>query len=307
MNWTHVSFDWNHARAFLATVEEGTLSAAARALGVTQPTLGRQVAALEEELGVTLFERVGRGLDPTPTGRSLAAHVAAMRDAAARVSLSAAGQIQTIDGRIAITASAIYSAHSLPPILAALRERAPNLRVDVVADDALRDIQRREADIAIRHVRPEAPDLIARKLLDAKGQFVASDIYLDRRGTPSTLADLASHDFIAYGSPKLFTDFLRPRGVPVTEDHFRITSEDSLVGFELVKQGFGISVLDSALIARTPGLRPLLADKLEFDFPVWLTTHKELHTSRKIRLVFDLMAELIPTTLNAYRNGGLNA
>lgn len=299
MNWTSVAFDWNHARAFLATVEEGSLSAAARVLGVAQPTVGRQINALEAELRVALIEHVGRGVIPTETGRGLAAHIGAMRDAAEKVSLGAAGHTQAIDGHVALTASAIYSAHILPPILEALRAQAPKLRIDVVADDALRNIQRREADIAIRHIRPDVPDLIARKLMDATGQFVASDAYLDRRGMPQVRADLAHHDFVAYGDPKRFTEVLQARGFPVTEDQFRITSENSLVGFELVRQGFGISLMDAGLISRTPGLRALLADEAVFDFPVWLTTHRELHTSRRIRLVFDLMAELLPATLQA--------
>ncbi|MCJ7598755.1 MAG: LysR family transcriptional regulator, partial [Methyloceanibacter sp.] len=146
MNWRSVAFDWNQARAFLATVEEGSLSAAARALGMTQPTLGRQVAALEQELGVVLFERVGRGLTLTPNGLELVDHVRAMRDAASQVSLTASGQSQTIEGSVCISASEAVAAYQLPPILAKLRDIAPGIEVEVVASTAVSDLRRREAD-----------------------------------------------------------------------------------------------------------------------------------------------------------------
>src|SRR5512137_529250 len=112
------SFDWTLARAFLATAEAGSLSAAARLAGQTQPTLGRQVAALERALGIALFERVGRGLALTPSGREVLEHVRAMGEAAGRVALVASGRSQAVAGPIRITASEVYAAHLLPSILA---------------------------------------------------------------------------------------------------------------------------------------------------------------------------------------------
>lgn len=294
MNWQAVTFDWNHARAFLATAEEGSLSAAARVLGQTQPTVGRQVAALEEELEIRLFERVGRGLELTEAGRGLMAHVAAMRDAAQRVNLSAVGQSNTVEGRVAITASAIFSGYHLPPILAELQRQAPKLSIEVIADDALRNIQRREADIAIRHVRPEAPELIARKVLDASAHFIAASSYIQRRGQPAGFREFKEHDFVAYGDPQDFIAYLKPLGIDLGPENFRLSSEDSMVGWEFVKAGLGISVMDDVLVDATPGIERLLPGSDPFEFPIWLTTHRELHTSRKIRLVFDLLAELIP-------------
>ncbi|MEM8591127.1 MAG: LysR family transcriptional regulator [Pseudomonadota bacterium] len=295
MNWSAVSFDWNQARTFLATAEEGSLSAAARALGQTQPTLGRQVAALEEELGIRLFERVGRGLQLTDAGRSLKNHVAAMRDAAQRVNLAATGHSETVEGRVGVTASAIFSAYHMPAILAELQHRAPKLRIDLIADDALRDIQRREADIAIRHVRPEAPELITRKIAEAEATFVATESYLARRGTPECFDDFRHHDFIAFGDPQEFIQYTDPLGIPLKPENFRLASENSTVGWELVKSGLGISIMDCTVIARSSGMVPILEDK-PFRFPIWLTTHRELQTSRKIRLVFDLLAEMIQLT-----------
>ena len=294
MNWTAISFDWNHARAFLATAEEGSLSAAARALGLTQPTLGRQVSALEDELGVLLFERVGRGLVLTPAGQSLRAHVSKMRDAAEQVSLVATGQSEAIEGTVAVTASDIFSAYLLPPLLQELRTIAPKLRLDVVAANDLRDLQRREADIAIRHVRPQAPELIARKIATGSASFVAATSYLERRGHPKSLSDLKSHDFIAFGDPAQSIEFLKAIGLPLSPNDFPTGSANGIVAWHMVREGLGVTIMDDILISRTPEVEPLLPDLAPVQFPIWLTTHRELHTSAKIRLVFDMLAERIP-------------
>ena len=158
MNWDDIAFDWNRVRAFLATAEEGSLSAAARALHQTQPTLSRQVTGLEQSLGVTLFERGHRQARLTVAGLELLEHVRAMAEAANRVSLAASGQSQAIEGRVCITATELLAAHHLPRMLRKLREQAPGIVVEVVASDELRDLIRREADIAIRHAQPTQPE-----------------------------------------------------------------------------------------------------------------------------------------------------
>lgn len=290
MNWQAVSFDWNQVRAFLATAQEGSFSAAARALGQTQPTLGRQVAALEENLGVTLLERIGRGIALTPSGLELLEHVRAMGDAASRVSLTASGQSQAIEGRVRITASDIMAAYILPPVLAELRERAPNLEIDVVAANEIRDIQRREADIAVRHVRPEQPELIARLVQNATGHFYAATTYLDRRGRPETLAELSAHDFISFGDPDRMIGYLKPFGITLTRQNFLLGSESGLVAWALVRQGLGIGVMSTEVGAMAEGVEKVVPTMEPFVFPVWLTTHRELHTSRRIRIVFDHLA-----------------
>ena len=148
MDWRAVKFDWNKARAFLVTAEEGSLSAAARALGMAQPTLGRQVDGLEQELGVVLFERVGRGLTLTPSGMELLEHVRKMGEAAGRVSLAALGQNQALESSISISASETYAAVLLPPIIAKLRIEEPGIHVEIVVSNRASDLLRREADIA---------------------------------------------------------------------------------------------------------------------------------------------------------------
>ncbi|MEM7442907.1 MAG: LysR family transcriptional regulator [Pseudomonadota bacterium] len=293
MNWQAISFNWNQVRAFLATVEEGSLSAASRALGLTQPTLGRQVAALEEELGVTLFERVGRSLALTQSGRELVEHVRAMGEAANRISLAASGQSQAVEGKVLITASDITSAYLLPTAIKRLREVAPLLEIDIVAANDIRDLQRREADIAIRHVRPEQPDLIARLVQEATGRFYAATSYLDRRGRPTRLAELPSHDFISFGDADQMIGYMTPHGLSLTRSNFRLGSKSGIVAWELAKSGLGIAPMSDEVGAMTPGMEPVPVEMEPFVFPVWLTTHRELHTSRRIRLVFDLLADFL--------------
>ena len=283
--------DWNHIRAFLATAETGSLSAAARQLGLTQPTLSRQVAALEAQLGVLLFERLGRALALTEAGHELLAHSRKMGEAAQGLSIAATGQAQSIEGTVRITASDMTSAYILPPVLQQLRQRAPRLTVDVVAANDIRDLMRREADIAIRHVRPEQPELIARLVQEATGHFYAAKTYLDRRGRPSSLAELADHDFVSFGDAERMISYLVPLGIPVTPGNFRIGSNSGLVAWELVRQGFGVTPMSDEVAAAAPEVERLVPGSEAITFPVWLTTHRELHTSRRIRLVFDLLAE----------------
>lgn len=291
MGWQHVLFDWNQARAFLATVEEGSLSAAARALGLTQPTLGRQVKALENDLGIVLFERTGASLELTPAGTELLEHMRTMRDAANNISLVASAQSQSIEGTVCITASDVFSVYILPPILSHLRKLAPRLSINVVAANDIRDLQRREADIAIRHVRPDQPNLIARLLADTNAYFYASSSYLDKRGRPTTIDELQGHDFVSPGSIDRMIGYMNDIGLQLTHDNFRMSSENGMFAWELVRQGFGITPMSEFVGAKTAEVERLLPDMEPFVIPVWLTTHQELHSSRRIRLVFDTLAD----------------
>jgi DNA-binding transcriptional LysR family regulator len=290
MDWRSVNFDWNRARAFLVTAEEGSLSAAARALGMAQPTLGRQVDALEEELDVVLFERAGRGLVLTPSGLELLEHVRVMGEAAGRVSLAAAGHSQTIEGSVAIAASEIYAAHLLPPILEKLRALHPGITIEIVASSAVSNLKRREADIAIRNFRPTEPDFIARKIRDIPAQLYATPAYLEKIGKPKLPYDLRNADFISIDSTGMFLKGLNALGFNLTEKNFPLFTENYLVMWEMVKQGLGIGVLDATIGDREPLVRRAIPD-LGLTFPVWLVAHRELNTSRRIRIVYDLLAE----------------
>jgi len=293
MNWSSITFDWNQVRAFLATAEEGSLSAAARALDLTQPTLGRQVTALENELGIMLFERVGRSLTLTQSGVELLDHARAMAEAANRITLTASGQCQTIEGQIRITASDIVAAYVLPPVLRELRIVAPRLEIDVIAANDVRDLLRREADIAIRHVRPVQSDLIARLVREENAHFYASHNYLDTHGRPTVKDGLSQHVFIGFGDNDRMLEHLQPLGLNLTRDNFRLGSETGVVAWEMARNGLGIAILTEGVAAKFPDMERVLDEIEPFVIPVWLTTHRELHTSRRIRLVFDLLADFL--------------
>ena len=283
--------DWNQLHAFLATVETGSLSAAARELGLTQPTVGRQVAALEQDLGVLLFERVGRSLNLTAAGRQLFESARSMSEAASRLSIIASGQSQSIEGLVRITASDIVAAYTLPPILKRLHEIAPGIEVDVVATNVVRDLMRREADIAIRHVPPEQPDLIARRCRGTTAHLYAATSYLDLHGRATVGADLADAAFIGY-SESLIAEF-HARGIPVTRRNFKWTTGSVVIAWEMIRQGLGIGVMFREAAEGAPGVEPVLPELPPFEVPIWLAVHRELHTSRRIRLVFDLLAEAL--------------
>jgi len=293
MNWAAVSFDWNQVRAFLATVEEGSLSGAARVLRLTQPTLGRQVAALEEALDVVLFDRIGRSLVLTPSGLELLDHVRDMGDAANRISLAATGRSQAIEGLVRITASHATSAYVLPPILKRLRDLAPGIEVEVVATNALRDLRHREADIAIRHVRPDHPDLIARLVRDTSAHLYASAAYLDVMGRPATPEDVSRCDFIGFEANDRLLTGLNALGLSLTRRNFRLVSDNGSVAWEMVRQGLGVGVMMREIADVTPEVEQILPELDPIPVPVWLATHRELNTSRRIRLVYDLLAEAL--------------
>ncbi len=280
-------------RAFLATVDAGSLSAAARQLGLTQPTVGRQITALEQELKLALFERTGRALQLTDAGADLLAQARSMSDAAARISLMAQGRTQALDGTIRVTASDMMSAYVLPATLMQLRSVAPRLRVDVIAANDIRDILKREADIAIRHVRPTDPDLIARRISDASAHLYASKSYVAAHGMPQAIADLSDHDFISMGNDDAFVAAMEERGLPVGHDNLRAGSTSGITIWEMLRRGFGIFPMSDHIAAQFDDVVRLLDGVTDLRFPVWLVTHRDLHNSKRIRLVFDLLADVL--------------
>ncbi|MEL7167376.1 MAG: LysR family transcriptional regulator [Pseudomonadota bacterium] len=285
--------DWDRLRAFLVTADTGSYSAAARALGLTQPTLGRQVAALEEQLGLALFERAGRGLRLTDAGRDLLPEARKMGEAASRIGTLAEGRAHALEGTLKLTASDIMSAYTLPGVLAQLRTLAPRLRIDVVATNDISDILAREADIAIRHVRPIEPDLIARFVADMSAHFYASRSYLAERGVPQCIGDLQNHDFVSLGEDKQNADWLNEHGYPVPPENFRVSANSGIAVWELVRAGFGLFPMWDAAAEADPEMVRLLDGVADITFPTWLVTHRDLHTSRRIRLVFDFLIDVL--------------
>lgn len=290
MNWEAISFDWNQVRAFLATAEEGSFSGAARALKTTQPTIGRQISELEGKLGVTLFERSVKGPSLTEAGRDLLDHVQAMGEAATLISMVASGHSQEISGEVSITATDLLSAAILPEILAPLRQSAPGIRVHIVSSNDIQNLLKREADIAIRHVRPNQPDLIARHVGDFRASLYASTDYLERAGRPRAPRDVADHAFVGNPDPERLIAPLHNQGIPIRPDNFVMSSESGVVVWELVKSGYGISMLPEVLCESQPGVEKVLPGLPSLQFPIWLVTHRELQTNRRIRIAFDHIA-----------------
>lgn len=301
MDWRATRFNWNHARAFLVAAEEGSFSAAGRALHIAQPTIGRQVAALEAELGVTLFERIGSALELTSAGLDLIEHVRAMNDAATRVSLSATGQSLSIEGTVSITASELISTYILPPILARLRRAHPGIELEVVASNSARDLRRREADIAVRNFTPSQPELVAKKVADRSARLYATPEYLAELGNPSSPAELARADFFGFDRSELMISGLRALGIPLTSKNFPVITENHLVQWELCKQSAGICIVMDEVGDAEPRVRRVLPDLAPLPIPVWLATHRELRTSRRIRVVFDLLAEGLSAPMSKRR------
>lgn len=294
MEWKKSGFNWNHARSFLVVAEEGSFSAAARALGMAQPTLGRQVTALEEELGVALFERVGHHLVLTATGQDLVEHVRAMSESATRFALTAAGQAQTIDGTVRIAASEAVAAYLLPSIIDELRLAHPGIQVELVVSNAISDLRRREADIAVRHVRPQGDDFVTRLVKEkSTAHLYAAPRYLERIGHPGTPEELAARgQVIAFDEIDRFKKGLRALGLPFGDECFAVRTDNHLVQWELAKKGVGMCMMMEEVGDREPMVVRALPDfSASVTFPTWLTSHRELKTNRRLRVVFDLLAE----------------
>ncbi len=295
MEWKRTSFDWNQARAFLVTAEEGSLSAAARALGLTQPTLSRQVAGLEDALGVVLFERTPRELLLTQAGLKLLEHFRMMGEAANRVSLSAAGQSQAITGKVVIAATNVMATYFLPPVLKQIGHKAPNLQVEILTSNDLTDLRRREADVALRHARPQDDHLIAKRLRDVTGHLYASKDYLDAVGRPKDTADLARMQFVGFDDPELRLGLLASRGINLTTSNFNFLTSSGTLALALIRQGLGIGILPSEIGDAFPELEDPYPAFERLNIETWLVAHRELKTNSSIRLIFDHLSEHLAT------------
>lgn len=291
MDWKAVSFDWNRARAFLVTAEEGSLSAAARALGLAQPTLSRQVEALQRDLGVILFERFGRGLELTPAGVQLLEHVRIMGQGAMALSIAAQGQSDDVTGPVTITASDADAGLWLPPILQKLRALEPGLTIRVRADNTASDLMRREADIAIRNFRPKEPDLIARQITDTRAAFYASEAYLAKSGQITTQEDWESANLILPGNTSDFLKAFQAIGLPVTPNSVAYESSSYLAMWEMVRQGLGVGILDARLADKERGIARATHDAVGIPFPIWLVAHRDILTNARLRFVFDFLVQ----------------
>lgn len=287
--------NWNHIRAFAAAVDCASLSAAARRLHLSQPTLSRQIAALEEALGVALFERVGRRLVPTEAGLALDAYAREMSRSASAMQLAATGHSETIEGEVRVSASDAISFYLLPALAAQLRELYPGIRLRIVASNALSDLRLREADIAIRHVRPEQPELFCRFVRTASAGFFASQEWVAAHGNPHRPTQLRGAPLIGADSEGRYAAYLQDLGLQVDAESFPVASDNSLVAWQLARQGLGITAIMHEIAEQMDDLVEVLEELPSITFPIWLVTHREVKTSRRIRVVFDFLADALRT------------
>ena len=285
-------------RSFSAVVANGSLSAAARELGISQPTVGRHIETLEADLGLTLFERTLSGLKPNVTALRLYEPVAQAQASLAEAAIMAEGAQAEYGGTVRITASAVISNYALPFLLVPIRERYPNIALETVPSDSAENLLLREADIAIRMFRPTQLELVTRHLGDLPIVPAAHQSYLDKRGTPQAIADLYSHDLIGLDRSDLIIVHAQKLGLPLRREHFTIRSDDQTQLWELMKAGLGIGFAQSSLVQQTPGMVALPLDLAIPPLQVWLTTHRELFTSHRIRAIYDALAEGLVTYIN---------
>lgn len=278
---------WHLLQSFAAISETGSLSAAAKTLGSSQPTLSRHLTLLEERIGSRLFFRTPAGLTLTPEGAAVQAHADAMAQSAAQLSFSGS---QELSGTVRITASQIAATYLLPPMLVSLRKAHPALSLEVVATDQTENLLRREADLAVRMYRPTQNDLIAKKVADLPLGIFAARSYLEQHGTPETPHNLNNHTVIGYDRSPLIIDGMRQLGMTVDRSFFAFRSDDQVVCWRMVQAGMGIGFGQVSFGAPDPNLVQLWPD-FEIGFlPVWLTAHQELRMSPRVRICFEHLA-----------------
>lgn len=289
----HALQDWRHVQSFLAVAETGSLSKAAQALGLSQPTLGRHIQAIETALGLSLFERHARGLHLSDSGETLLPHARAMRDALAALNVAVAGRDAMVEGTVRITASIFASHHILPPIMARMRQAEPLIRLELAPTDSSENLLFREADIAVRMYRPTQLDIVTRHVTDiALGTFAAR-AYLDRRGRPEHPHDLLNHDLVGYDRSDLILRAMNDMGLPVTRDHFTTRCDMQTTYWELVRAGCGIGFSQRAVALADPAVEEILPEMEVPSLPVWLAAPQAMRQTPRIRRIWDLLADAL--------------
>lgn len=282
--------DWSLIRAFLAVAEEGSLSGAARVIGQSQPTLGRQIREIESALGVELFHRHPKGLSLTDLGAAVLGPAKAMREAAGAISLVAAGGDSAPEGDVRLTASVIVSHFVLPPILAKLRASDPGIQIDLVASDASDNLLFREADIALRMYRPEQLDMVTRHVCDLPLGIYAARSYLDRVGRPESLEDLMRLDWVGYDRSSLMINGMREMGWKVNREFFATRTDDQAGNWQLIRAGCGVGIAQVASARGEAGVERLFPDMKMPSLPVWLTTHERLRRTPRVARVWEALS-----------------
>ena len=283
--------DWDLYRSFLHVLREGSLSAAARTLGTTQPTIGRRLEALEAALGCTLFIRTPTGLHATDAARRLAAPAEAMAAQAGALRRAASAGQDDIAGTVRLTASETIGGAVLPPILAELQAAHPAIRIELALTNRNEDLLQREADIAVRMVRPSQEALIARRLGTLAIGLYAHRRYVERRGLPSVIDELGGHALIGFDRDAGALRALQQSGLSLTPEHFAFRSDSEHAQHAALLAGLGIGACQAAIAAGHPELLPVLPGQVRFELEMWLAMHEDLRNEPRIRQVFNFLAD----------------
>ncbi|MDP2249722.1 MAG: LysR family transcriptional regulator [Hydrogenophaga sp.] len=290
-------FNWALIPSFLAALDRGSLMAAARTLDTSQPTVGRHIGELEAQLGVVLFERTGRGLVPTAHAHRLAEAARSMSGAADQLARQASGAQLEARGTVRISASQPVTCVLLPPLLRQMRELHPDIQIELVSSNAVSNLLQREADIALRMVRPDQSSLVAKRVGRVTiGTFAHRD-YLRRRGTPRVPTDLLAHDLV--GNDRN-TDILRgfaAMGFPLQREDFAVRTDDLNAYQAAVTSGLGVGFLARYAVRENPELVPLLPMLDIPPLPMWLAVHREIRSNPRIRRVWEFLATALPQAL----------
>lgn len=289
--------DWSLVRSFLAVLQAGSLLGAARQLNAQQPTLSRQIAALEAQLGAPLFERTGRGVTPTALALALAEPARQMALGAEALQRTLQVRRNAASGTVRITTSQVAASWLLPPLLAQLQVAEPGISVELVASNALSNLLRREADIAVRMVRPDQQSLVARKLGEIPIVAAAHRDYLARAGTPRTPQDLLQHRLIGFDRDESMRRGFAALGLPIEREAFALRTDDQLAYCQLVAAGAGIGFVARYHVAQWPGVQLLLPQLGIPPLPCWLAVHREIRGNALVRRVYDFLAEALPPAL----------
>ncbi len=290
---------WELYRSYLSVLKEGSLSAAARAMGIAQPTAGRHIAALEKSLGITLFTRSQHGLLPTEAALALQTFAQTMSSSAAALRRAAEGQGDGVKGTVRVSASEVIGVEVLPPILTQLQNAHPDLKVELVLTNRVQDLLKREADIAIRMTQPKQELLIARRVGTVTLGLHAHKKYLRKHGTPNTVADLAQHRLIGFDEE---TPFLRAarKTMPVwNRDAFALRIDSDVAQLAMIRAGGGIGVCQLALAARDAQLVRLLQHDVAVHLETWVTMHEDFRNNPRCKVTFDTLLQGLQDYISA--------
>lgn len=288
-------FDWSLIRSFLAALDSASLLGASRQLRISQPTVGRHIAELESQLGVVLFERTGRGLVPSPMALQLAQSARQMEAGALQLATDITGAQAQASGTVRISASMPVAAQLMPTVLVAMRAALPQIQVELVSTNQVSNLLRREADIAVRLVRPDQATLIAKKIGDIRLGAFAHQRYLATKPPIRVAADILGHDLIGSDTDQAILQGFQAMGYPITHEAFAFRTDDFVVQWRAIQAGLGIGFVASYMAASDPEVVAVLPDQINIPpLPMWLAVHREIHANRRIRSVFDFLSEALP-------------